>query len=62
MGPYGPGPGPLWGPMGPGQNPMGPYGPGPGPLWALWARAHGPISIFRASHILNQPYYEPAIL
>ena len=45
MGPYGPGPGPLWGPTCPGQDPYGPYGP-----------------IFWTSHILNRPYYEPAIL
>ena len=40
LGPYGPGPGPLWAFMGPGQDPygalmgpgpMGPMGPGPGP-------------------------------
>ena len=62
---------------------MGPIGPGPEPLWplgaqarilmdgALWARTlMGPImnqpyyepAILWTSHSMNQPYYEPAIL
>ena len=65
LGPYGPGPGPLWGPMGPGLDP---YGPGPGPLWGPMGPGqdpygpYGPGPIFWTSHILNQPYFEPAIL
>ena len=66
MGPYGPGPGPLWALralMGPGQDPYGPLwalmGPGQYPYGTLWARAStlmGPMGPGQS------PYYEPAIL
>ena len=35
--------GPIWGPMGPGQDPYGPYGPGPRPLWARARNLMGPM-------------------
>ena len=63
MGPYGPGPGPLWAirALKALRVLMGPYGPGQDPYGALGARARtlmGPIM----SHMMNQPYDEPAIL